>query len=57
VTLGFNLADGWEIKYKDIALDVDDWPRVVSIAKKTSIRLVLSKKYGHCSLHKTTIKC
>lgn len=44
VTLGFNLADGWEIKYKDIALDVDDWPRVVSVAKKTSIRLVLSKK-------------
>ena len=57
MTLGFNLADGWEIKYKDIALDIDDWPRIVSIAKKTSIRLVLSKKYSHCSLLKTTIRC
>ncbi|OCK78762.1 hypothetical protein K432DRAFT_383652 [Lepidopterella palustris CBS 459.81] len=43
-SLGFSLVDGWEVKYRDTALDVEDWPRIVQIARKSSIRLLLAKK-------------
>ncbi|KAF2463922.1 uncharacterized protein BDR25DRAFT_346990 [Lindgomyces ingoldianus] len=43
IGLGFSLVDGWEVKYKDVVLDSNDWDTIVSIAKKTAIRLELCR--------------
>ncbi|KAF2733477.1 hypothetical protein EJ04DRAFT_577557 [Polyplosphaeria fusca] len=43
VGLGFSLVDGWQVKYKDIVLDPNDWSSIVTIAKKSTIRLELSR--------------
>ncbi|PSN71094.1 hypothetical protein BS50DRAFT_570502 [Corynespora cassiicola Philippines] len=46
VGLGFNVVDGWRVKLKfaNIVLNASDWPTVLSIAKKTSVRLEIFKK-------------
>ncbi|KAF2105572.1 hypothetical protein BDV96DRAFT_608144 [Lophiotrema nucula] len=44
VGLGFSLVDGWQVKYRSIILDPNDWSTIVAMAKKTTIRLELCRK-------------
>ena len=39
--LSVDFANGWDLLYKDVKIKRTDWPRVISLAQKTSIRLVL----------------
>jgi hypothetical protein len=41
--LGVDFSENWNLLYKDTKLTRKDWPRVMTIAKKSSIRLELQK--------------
>lgn len=42
--LGVDFFDGWDLLYQEMKINQKDWPRVISLAQKASIRLVLARK-------------
>jgi hypothetical protein len=44
ITLGFSLVHGWQVKYRGVVLNSNDWDSVVAMAKKTSVKLELVRK-------------
>ncbi|KAH7122449.1 hypothetical protein B0J11DRAFT_339407 [Dendryphion nanum] len=44
IGLGFSLVDGWQVKYRDVVLDVNDWSIVIAMAKRAPMRLELCRK-------------
>jgi hypothetical protein len=42
--LGVDFSDGWHLLFQDLKLARKDWPRVIAMAQKTSIRLVLERR-------------
>jgi len=41
--LGVDFFEGWDLMYQDAKLTKKDWPKVIALAEKASIRLVLSR--------------
>lgn len=41
--LGVDFFDGWDLMYQDAKLTKRDWPKVIALAEKASIRVVLSR--------------
>lgn len=39
--LSIDFANGWDLMYEQVKIKRTDWPRVISLAQKTSVRLVL----------------
>jgi hypothetical protein len=39
--LSIDFANGWDLVYEDVKIKRTDWQQVISLAQKTSIRLVL----------------
>ncbi|ORY17577.1 hypothetical protein BCR34DRAFT_555135 [Clohesyomyces aquaticus] len=44
ISLGFSLVDGWEVKYREVVLDSDDWSKIIAMAKRAPVRLLLCRK-------------
>jgi hypothetical protein len=42
--LGVDFFDGWDLLYQEMKINKKDWPRVISLAQKASIRLVLARR-------------
>jgi hypothetical protein len=42
--LGINFFEGWNVVYRDFKMTQKDWPKLVAIAHKVSVRLRLEKR-------------
>jgi len=42
--LGVNFFDGWDLLYQGTKIDKKDWPRVIALAQRASMRLVLARR-------------
>jgi hypothetical protein len=43
--LGIDFFEGWNVVYRDFKLTRKDWPKLVNIARKVSVRLRLEKRW------------
>jgi hypothetical protein len=41
--LNVDFAEGWELIYQDSKITRQDWPKVIKLAQKASIRLTLQR--------------